>query len=170
TRIAGVVIQDGRHWSQRLGEPRTAVESGANVGEGLQNWSATLPYTHRVVNADTTAIHYVIAEWLASPHVNAAPLPETSSLKLVKEGAIARFYEVTLEPGASTNMHTHAEPGLTVQVTAGTLVDEGDAPAATGGSGGGCVALAKSRSPSRPPERRHYARESDGDRLALGDG
>jgi hypothetical protein len=136
-RIAGVVIQDALNWTQRLGSPPDSVQPGSPPGDVLENWTAALPYTHRVGNADTVAIHYMVAEWLASPGIKAPPLAESATRHLVREGDVARFYRVLLAPGDSTEVHTHASPGLTVQVTAGAIMDEGAGPAATGGSGAG---------------------------------
>ena len=64
-------------------------------------------------------------------------LAETPSRHLLKEGKAARAYITRLGVGESTEVHTHATPGLTVYVTAGTIADEGDAAAAAGGTGAG---------------------------------
>lgn len=134
-RTAGVVVEGGRNWTQILGAPPGAVAPGYAVGDLIENWTAALPYTHRVANVDTVPIHYITGEWLASPGIDAPVPPETPSRHLVREGAVARFYRVQLAPGVSTEAHTHAAPGLTVQLTAGVVEDMGPAPAGTGGQG-----------------------------------
>ncbi|MEO7501057.1 MAG: hypothetical protein ABIW94_00330 [Gemmatimonadaceae bacterium] len=135
--LVGAVIQDGRSWTQKLGEPRGPVEVPNSVGTLIENWSASLPYTHRVGNADTVRIHYLVAEWLMSPGDGSAALAETASRHLLKEGQAARAFITRLAASESTEVHTHAAPGLTVYVTAGAISDEGDAAAATGGTGAG---------------------------------
>lgn len=135
--IAGAVIEDARSWSQIQGASPGEVGPVRAAGDVIENWDAGLPYTHRVGNVDSVPIHYVVGEWLASPSIEAAPLPETSSRHLVREGAVARVYRILLAPGESTEPHTHAAPGLTIQVTAGPVDDTGAAPAASGGHGAG---------------------------------
>jgi hypothetical protein len=133
--MTGVVIQDGRNWTQTLGALPSQVKAGATSGTILENWAATLPYAHRVGNTDVVAIHYIFGEWLASSGIDVPTLGGTR--EMVKEGAVARVYRIVLAPGQSTEMHTHASPGLSVQVTAGAVSEEGAAPAAFGGSGAG---------------------------------
>jgi quercetin dioxygenase-like cupin family protein len=55
-------------------------------------------------------------------------LPASSGLQLHRDSLGARIYRVTLAPGQSTPKHRHAPPGLTVQVSPGTLRLEGAAP------------------------------------------
>jgi hypothetical protein len=136
-RIVGTVIQDARSWTQIQGAAPDEALPPRDAGAVLENWTAELPYTHRVANIDKAPIHYIVGEWLASPGIDAAPLPETSSRKLVREGTIARIYRVLLAPGESTELHAHAAPGLTIQVTSGSVDDTGTTPAATGGKGAG---------------------------------
>lgn len=136
-RTTGVAIQEAQTWEQILGAPPGLLEPASPVPYVFGNWERPLPYTHRVANADTRAFHYVLGEWLRSSGVDCATLPETSTRHLVKDGKVARAYEVRLAPGASTEVHVHACPGLTVLGTSGTLDDEGTRAAATGGSAAG---------------------------------
>ena len=135
--IAGAVIQDARNWSQIQGALPGEVRPVRAAGDVIENWDAGLPYTHRVGNVDSVPIHYVVGEWLASPGIEAPPLPETSSRHLVREGTVARVYRTLLAPGESTESHTHAAPGLTIQVTAGPVEDAGGVAATSGGQGSG---------------------------------
>ena len=147
----GVVIQDGRNWTQTLGALPGPVKAGATSGTILENWAVTLPYAHRVGNADVVAIHYIFGEWLASSGIDVPTLGGTR--QMVKEGAVARVYRIVLAPGESTEMHRHASPGLSVQVTAGAVSEEGAAPAAFGGSGAGAWRW-------RDPGHRHLLRNT----------
>jgi quercetin dioxygenase-like cupin family protein len=135
--IAGVVIQDARSWTQVQGASPGEFGPVRSAGDVIENWAAELPYTHRVGNVDSVPLHYVVGEWLASPGIEAAPLPETSSRHLVRDGTVARVYRILLAPGESTESHTHAAPGLTIHVTAGPVDDTCAAPAASGGQGAG---------------------------------
>jgi quercetin dioxygenase-like cupin family protein len=135
--IAGAVIEDARNWSQIQGASPGEVRPVRAAGDVIENWDAGLPYTHRVGNVDGVPIHYVVGEWLASPGIEAPPLPETSSRHLVREGTVARVYRILLAPGESTESHTHATPGLTIQVTAGPVEDAGSVAATSEGEGAG---------------------------------
>lgn len=135
--ITGVAIQDVKTWEQIFGAPRDTLEQATPVPYAFDNWDRPLPYTHRVANADTRPFHYVVGEWLGSSGVDCTILPETGSRHLVKDGKVARVYEVRLAPGASTEVHVHVCPGLTVLGTSGTLDDESTAMAAVGGSDAG---------------------------------
>lgn len=137
TRHIAVVISSARTWEQMIGQPASAVDTlAAPVGSILDNASAPLPYTHRVGNADTVSFRYVVGQVLSSSGVDAPALPASSSLRLDRETAYARVYRATLAPGQSTEVHRHLQPGLTVQVGAGTLRLEGTAPTATSPSAG----------------------------------
>jgi len=74
---------------------------------------------------------------LESPNRTAEPLPQAPTRRLLKEGARARIYEVTLPPHTVGERHTHECPGMTVLGTAGTLGEAGDTAAASGGTGAG---------------------------------
>ena len=136
-RNVGVVISGARTWAQPPRGSPSAAGLPDSVGAVFENWKQPLPYTHRVGNADTVAFHYVVGDFLAPSGVDAPPLPETSATRLVSEGVLARVYRVVLAPGASAGVHSHAAPGLTVQVTAAAPEDAGGSPAAHGGSGPG---------------------------------
>src|SRR4029453_4153281 len=91
----------------------------------------------RVANVDSVPIRYIVAEQLSRSGVDTPALPDAPTRRLVKEGPTGPVYQVTLAPHTATELHTHAAPGLTVLAIAGTLADEGNAPAATGGTGPG---------------------------------
>jgi hypothetical protein len=135
--LVGVTIQDSPSWQQFLGGERQAKESPDPAGTPFDNWSRQRPYTHRVGNVGQNEIHYFASEWLLSPGIKSDPLPDTATRKLFKEGQYARVYRITLEPGESTEPHTHAAPGSTVQANDGELEDKGSRPAASGGKGAG---------------------------------
>lgn len=126
-RITGVAVQDAQTWEQILGAPRGKLEAASPVPYLFDNWERPLPYTHRVANVDARAFHFVANEWRRSSGIDCATLPETSTRHLVKEGKVAKVYEIRLAPGESTEAHVHACPGLTVVGTHGSLNDEGTA-------------------------------------------
>lgn len=136
-RHIGVAISGARTWEQRRGQPASPVDTIADpAGFIFDNSSDSLPYTHRVGNADTVAFRYVVGQLLSSSGINAPALSASSGLRLDRETAGARVYRVTLAPGQSTGVHRHLQPGLTVQVGAGALSLDGTAPAATSPQGG----------------------------------
>lgn len=128
-RHIGVVIAGARTWEQFRGQTASSVDSVADsAGSVFDNANASLPYTHRVGNADTVPFRYVVAQLLAPSEIVAPALPASSGLKVHRDSLGARVYLVTLAPGQSTPGHRHAPPGLTVQVSPGTLRLEGTAP------------------------------------------
>jgi hypothetical protein len=133
--MVGVAIQDARIWAQPAGAAPRPVETPPASPHVFENWSASLPYTHRVANVDTLPLHYVVAEWLARSGPEAPALPDGPTRRLLEEGPTVRVYEITLAPGA-TDAHAHGGPGLTVLGTAGLLSEEGS-PQARGGTGAG---------------------------------
>lgn len=136
-RLIGVAVEDARSWTQVFGARPDSIQAAGPVPSFFDNWNDTLPVTHRVANVDSVPIHYVVGEWLASSGIDAAALPDDGMRRLVKEGRIARVYCVTIPAHAATRIHRHTAPGLTVLAKAGVLVDEGDRPAASGGTSAG---------------------------------
>jgi quercetin dioxygenase-like cupin family protein len=135
-RLVGIAVQGARIWSQVPGAPPGPIATPEATPYVFENWSASLPYTHRVTNVDTLPLHYVVAEWRARSGSEVAALPDVPGRRLIKEGPTARVYEITLAPGAATEAHTHAAPGLTVLGTPGVLSEDGS-PRARGGTGPG---------------------------------
>jgi hypothetical protein len=135
-RLVGVAVQDVRTWSQVKGAPPSPVKPAPATPYVFDNWSQTLPYTHRVANADTVPLHYVGAELLTRSGADAPALPDGPNRRLTKEGPAGRVYQITLAPGLATELHTHATPGLVVQGNEGVLSDDGH-PRASGGKGPG---------------------------------
>lgn len=135
-RLVGIAVEDARIRTQVSGEPPGPVATPQVTSYVFENWSQTLPYTHRVMNVDTVPMHYVVAEWLARAGPEAPALSEGPSRRLLKEGPTTRVYEIALAPGAATEEHTHATPGLVVLGTAGVLTEEGSARV-QGGTGAG---------------------------------
>jgi quercetin dioxygenase-like cupin family protein len=156
-RHIGVVISGARTWEQFRGQAASPVDSVADsAGSILDNSNASLPYTHRVGNADSVSFRYVVAQLLAPSEIVAPALPTKSGLKVHRDSFGARVYCVTLAPGQSTPKHRHAPPGLTVQVSPGTLRLEGTAaegaseqPGASSAAAG-CHACSSSRGGARP--------------------
>lgn len=134
--MVAVAVQDARIWAQAPGAPAGPVATPGATPYVFTNWSQTLPYTHRVANADTAALHYVVAEWLARSGPAGPALPDGPDRRLLQEGPTTRVYEITLAPGAATEPHAHPTPGLVVLGSAGMLAEEGS-PRARGGTGGG---------------------------------
>lgn len=133
----GVMIATARTWGQARGAPASAVDSLADsIGTILDNANEQLPYSHRVGNADTVAFRYVVGQLLAPSGIAAPILPPSSGVRLERETPRARVYRVTLAPGESTRAHRHLQPGLTVQVGAGSLRLEGTTPEAKSPSDG----------------------------------
>jgi quercetin dioxygenase-like cupin family protein len=123
-----IVISGARTWDQGMGEAAPESASKAMpVGSVFDNASDSLPYTHRVGNADTVAFRYLVAQLLGPSEVASTVLPPSSGLRFDRRTMGARVYRVTLAPGQSTPRHRHAAPGLTVQVGAGKLSIDGTA-------------------------------------------
>lgn len=135
-RMVGIAVKGARIWTQAPGAPPGPISEPPAVPYVFDNWSQSLPYVHRVANVDTVPLHYVVAEWLARSGPEAAAIPAGPDRRLIEEGPTARVYQITLKPGAATDPHTHAAPGLTVQGSAGVLSEEGS-PEASGGAGAG---------------------------------
>jgi quercetin dioxygenase-like cupin family protein len=135
-RLVGIAVEDARTWAQLRGAPPGQIKAAPPTPSVFDNWSQALPYDHRVADADTVPLHYVVAEWLARSGPEAPALPDGPNRHLVKEGATCRVYQITLAPGEATEPHTHVAPGLTVQGNGGVLSDDG-ATRARGGDGAG---------------------------------
>jgi hypothetical protein len=134
--LVGVTVEAARTRTQVLGATFGAVDPAQQAATPFDNWNATLPYTHRVENVDSVPFHYVVAERLESPGVDATVTP-AEGIVLFKEGQTARIYRVEIPPHSATILHTHTAPGLTVLAVAGALVEDGDRPAARGGQSAG---------------------------------
>jgi hypothetical protein len=133
--MVGIVVQDARIWSQVPGAPPGPARTPP-APSVFTNWTQPLPYTHRVGNADSVPLHYVVAEWVGRSGGEVPPLPADDDRKLVEEGPTVRVYQITLEPHGATWAHTHLGPGLIVQATDGSLSDDGG-PHARDGRGAG---------------------------------
>jgi len=134
--MVGIAVQDARTWSQAPGAPPGPARTPPPAPSVFTNWTQPLPYTHRVGNADSVPLHYVVAEWVGRSGGEVPTLPADDERKLVEEGPTVRVYQITLEPHAATWAHTHLGPGLIVQATDGSLSDDGG-PHARGGRGAG---------------------------------
>jgi hypothetical protein len=131
--MVGIALQVARIRTQVPGSLPGPVAEPEAVPYVFDNWSDTLPYTHRVMNVDTLPLHQLVAEWLAASGWETPPLADGPGWRMIKEGPTTRVYQITLEPGTATEPHTHAAPGLTVQATSGVLSDDG-IPKAKGGT------------------------------------
>jgi quercetin dioxygenase-like cupin family protein len=157
--MVGIAVKDARIRTQSPGSPLGPVASPRAAPYVFDNWSQALPYTHRVANADTLPLHYLVAEWLARSGPEAPALPDDASRHLIEEGPTTRVYQVTLAPGTATEPHTHVTPGLVVVATAGTLLEEGGGRA-EGGTGAGSWSW---REPAEP----HVLRNGGTTRLII---
>ena len=125
-RHAVVVIGGARTWGQIVGG-QDSVNDASAIGTISDNASDVLPLTHRVANIDTVGFHIVLGQFLAASGVDSPAIAPDRTMQLDRETARGRMYRVTLAPGQSTSSHRHAQPGLTIQVTAGTVAWDGDA-------------------------------------------
>ena len=111
-----------------LGEARLRIETlGAAPGESLWKFGEVrfgkATYVHRAMNVGVTPFHNFTIELLKAPAGPPAPsIPkEPIAREPVLENERVRVFEVTLEPGQSTSMHTHVLPGLAIALTAGEV-------------------------------------------------
>ena len=128
-RHAGVVIGGARTWGQIFGGQGSEYAANA-IGTISDNLSDAIPLTHRVANIDTVDFHLVMGQFLAASGIASPVIAPDRTMQLDRETARGRVYRITLAPGQSTSSHRHAQPGLTIQVTAGTVAWDGDAAAA----------------------------------------
>jgi len=76
------------------------------------------PITHRVTNPANTPFRNITIEILGSPGSAGASTPDTSpGHSMVLENDRVRVERLVLEPGQSTNMHTHGLSALSVFLT-----------------------------------------------------
>lgn len=76
------------------------------------------PVTHRVTNVASAPFRNITIELLKSPGAAGASTPDTSpGHSIVLENDRVRIERLILEPGQSTNVHTHNLSGLSVFVT-----------------------------------------------------
>ena len=80
-------------------------------------------YTHRITNIGSTPLRFIDAEVLASPgsRPGSPSLGSVPGHKLALENERVRIYQLTLEPGQSTGLHTHSAYCLTVAISGGEL-------------------------------------------------
>lgn len=139
----GVVVAGARTWEQALGTAGTFHPADSS-GSILDNARGTLPYTHRVGNVDASGFHYVIGQLLDPSGIAASVLAADATTHLDRETTRARLYRVALGPGQSTALHTHAQPGLIVQINPGEMELDGAELLSSGtrntGSGAGAGA------------------------------
>ena len=111
-----------------LGEARLRIETaGAAPGESLWKFGEArfgkATYVHRAMNVGVTPFHNFTIE-LLKPNAG-APAPSIPKEPIVRtpilENERVRAFEVMLEPGQSTSMHTHVLPGLAIALTAGDI-------------------------------------------------
>jgi quercetin dioxygenase-like cupin family protein len=83
------------------------------------------PFTHRVTNVAITPFHNITVEILASPGRAAASTPDTSpGHSNVLDNDRVHVERLVLEPGQSTNMHTHGLSALSVFLTNSKILVE----------------------------------------------
>ncbi len=111
-----------------LGEARLRIETaGAAPGESLWKFGEVrfgkATYVHRAMNVGITPFHNFTIELLKLP--TGAPAPSIPKEPIVRtpvlENERVRAFELTLEPGQSTSMHTHVLPGLAIALTPGNI-------------------------------------------------
>ena len=111
-----------------LGEARLRIETaGAAPGESLWKFGEVkfgkATYVHRAMNVGVTPFHNFTIELLKPNAGGPAPsIPKEPIVRTpVLENERVRAFEVTLEPGQSTSMHTHVLPGLAIALTPGDI-------------------------------------------------
>jgi quercetin dioxygenase-like cupin family protein len=83
------------------------------------------PVTHRVINPHTLRFRNITVEILRSPGPHGTPTPDTSpGHSTVLENDRVRVERLILEPGQSTNVHTHNLSALSVFLTSATVLME----------------------------------------------
>ena len=83
------------------------------------------PITHRVTNASIFRFRNITVEILRSPGPVGASTPDTSpGHSIVLENERVRVERLILEPGQSTNMHTHNFSALSVFISAAKILVE----------------------------------------------
>jgi len=83
------------------------------------------PFTHRVTNVAITPFHNITVEILGSPGRAAASTPDTSpGHSNVLDNDRVHVERLVLEPGQSTNMHTHGLSALSVFLTNSKILVE----------------------------------------------
>lgn len=89
---------------------------------------AKAAYTHRITNVGDTPLRFIDAEILApSGKSSMSDTPDQwPGYKLEIDNEKVRIYRLTLEPGASTERHTHKLPGLMVVIHRGRVAIEYD--------------------------------------------
>ena len=155
--MIGVVIMTARQWGQSPGTNPSSLTLA--VGQVINNFANTLPYTHRVVNADTVPFRYIAVELLHSFGISAPPLPNSSTTQLVEDRPLARAYRIVLAPGQSVDLQGHKQPGLLVQVSAGNVQLEGAQPSAESANGESRAGAWWWRAPGAPNSVRNFGRE-----------
>jgi quercetin dioxygenase-like cupin family protein len=83
------------------------------------------PITHRVTNVAKTPFRNITIEILKTPGPVGAPTPDTSpGHSIVLENDRVRIERLVLEPGQSTNIHTHNLSALSVFLTKSKVLVE----------------------------------------------
>jgi quercetin dioxygenase-like cupin family protein len=96
------------------------------------------PFTHRVTNVAITPFRNITVEIMKTPGRAAASTPDTSpGHSIVLDNDRVRVERLVLEPGQSTNMHTHGLSALSVFLSNSKILVE---------------------SPGQKPETREYKR------------
>src|SRR4026208_826878 len=74
--------------------PRRAPPGPPPAPSVFTNWTHPLPYTHRVGNADSVPLHYVVAEWVGRSGGEGPTLPADGERKRVAGGPPARGRQI----------------------------------------------------------------------------
>jgi len=111
-----------------LGEARLRIETaGAAPGESLWKFGEVrfgkATYVHRAMNVGATSFRNFTIELLKPPAGSTTPsIPKEPIVRTpVFENERVRAFEVTLDPGQSTSMHTHVLPSLAIALTPGDI-------------------------------------------------
>ena len=118
-----VTIVGTKVWADPLGEERRV----ADVKTGDIRFSSDnhdLPHVHRVGNIGTTPFHVIAIGVKGDKTADKAALEgDTGGMVLLTEKPHASVYQIRLQPGEQTGVHTHHLPFTKVYLSAGEISD-----------------------------------------------
>lgn len=116
-----VVISGGKGTNEFAGKPE--IQIAPVTGNVNFSRATATPYTHRIGNAGTTPLRFVVSEVKAqsdSPGTPAA-LDAVPGHKLMFENERVKVYRVALDPKQSTGIRVRTLPWVRVSLSPGTI-------------------------------------------------
>jgi hypothetical protein len=120
---AAIVINEGLHKIETLGENPEIKLVNPKVGEALFAYGSEEPYTHKITNLVNEILRFKDVEVLSSLGLSEDDLA-TDNLpghEIILDNDKMRVYRLKLKPGKSTELLTHNFPFLTVAISPGTV-------------------------------------------------